>query len=56
MDEHEISVTFFADKNVMEQFKDAIQFKEKELGIKLSKKQALQIAIKEAISNWQKTK
>jgi len=52
MDEKEISVTFFADKDVMDEFEKAKEFKERQLGIKLTKKQALQIAIKEAIENW----
>lgn len=52
MGEDEISVTFFANKEVMEQFEKAKEFKAKELGIKLTKKQALQLAMKEAIERW----
>ncbi len=54
MDENEISVTFFADKDVMNQFDKAKEIKAKELGFKLTKKQALQLAIKEAIEKWTK--
>lgn len=56
MDEDEVSVTFFANKEVMEQFEKAKDFKARELGIKLTKKQALQLAMKEAIDRWTKEK
>ena len=52
MGEDEISVTFFANKEVMDQFEKAKDLKAKELGIKLTKKQALQLAMKEAIERW----
>jgi hypothetical protein len=56
MGEDEISVTFFANKEVMSQFEKAKDLKAKELGIKLTKKQALQLAMKEAIERWTKEK
>lgn len=54
MDENEISVTFFADKDLMNEFNKAKEYKARQIGIKLTKKQALQLAIKEAIDKWTK--
>jgi rRNA-processing protein FCF1 len=52
MDEKEISVTFFISKDIMDEFEKAKEKKAKTVGISLTKKQALQLAIKEAIENW----
>lgn len=56
MKEKEISVTFFVDKDSMEAFEKAKEFKAEQLGISLTKKQALQLAIKEATENWKQKK
>jgi hypothetical protein len=56
MDENEVSVTFFVDKELMRKFEVAKDEKAKTLGIKLTKKQALQLAMKDAISAWTKEK
>lgn len=55
MKEDEISVTFFADKEMMRDFEKAKLKKADSIGIGLTKKQALHLAIKEAIENWTKT-
>jgi hypothetical protein len=54
MKENEITVTYMVDKDLMKAFENAQKQKEKELGISLSKKQAFQLALKEAIENWVK--
>lgn len=54
MKENEITVTFMVDKDLMKDFEQAQKQKEKVLGISLSKKQAFQLALKEAIENWSK--
>ena len=54
MKENEISVTFFADKDLMKQFETAKDKKAESIGIGLTKKQALHLAIKEAIESWSK--
>jgi hypothetical protein len=56
MDENEISVTFYINREVMQEFEKAKDYKAADLGIKLTKKQALQLAIKEASKNWTKEK
>lgn len=52
MKENEISFTFHIDKGLMEEFEKVMVVKSKEIGLDLKKKQALQLAIKEAIVNW----
>jgi len=55
MKENEVSVTFHADKNLMDEFEKVKDFKAAAMGIGgLSKKQALQLAIKETIERWKK--
>ena len=56
MKENEISVTFFADKDLMKQFEKAKELKAASMGIGLTKKQAIHLALKEAIEIWSKTK
>ena len=56
MKENEISVTFFADKELMKEFEKAKEKKAASLGIALTKKQALHLAIKDAIEGWSKIK
>lgn len=52
MNEKEISVTFFISKDIMDEFEKAKEKKAEIVGIGLTKKQALQLAIKEAIERW----
>lgn len=53
MKENEISVTFHCDKVLMDKFEKAIIQKAQALGIMLSKKQAIQLAMKLAIEKWE---
>lgn len=52
MKENEVSITFYADKDLIKEFEKALERKALKLGINLTKKQALQLAMKDAISNW----
>jgi len=53
---NEISVTFFADKDLMKEFEKAKELKAASMGIGLTKKQAIHLALKEAIEVWSKIK
>ncbi len=53
MKDNEISVTFHADKELMEKFEKAMIKKAQSIGIMLTKKQALQLAMKLAIEKWE---
>lgn len=52
MRENEVSVTFHVDKGLMEEFEKAKDQKSVDIGIPLNKKQALVLAMKEAIEKW----
>ena len=52
MKENELSFTFHIEKELMGDFEKAIERKGKELGIPLTKKQALHLAIKEVVNKW----
>lgn len=55
MKQNEISVTFHADKDLMDEFDKIKDLKAKNMGLTdLTKKQALQLAIKETIERWKK--
>ena len=57
MKENEVSVTFHADKNLMDEFDKVKDLKAETLGLTdLTRKQALQLAIKESIERWKKEK
>lgn len=52
MRDNEVSVTFHVDKALMADFEAAKDLKSKELGVPLNKKQALVLAMKEAVEKW----
>jgi metal-responsive CopG/Arc/MetJ family transcriptional regulator len=52
MKKNEISVTFHIDKELLKDFDEVIQKKAKSIGIPLTRKQALHLAIKETIEKW----
>lgn len=56
MRQNETSVTFHIDKKLLEDFNSAVKEKSKELGVPLNRKQALTLAMKEAIEKWKKEK
>jgi hypothetical protein len=56
MRQNETSVTFHIDKELLEDFNSAVKEKSKELGVPLNRKQALTLAMKEAIEKWKKEK
>jgi len=52
MRENETSVTFHIDRKLIEEFDKAAKRKSEKIGVPLNRKQALHLAIKEAIENW----
>ena len=57
MKDNEVSVTFHADKNLMDEFNKVKDLKAKQMGLTdLTRKQALQLAIKESMDRWNKEK
>lgn len=48
----EIVVTFSIDKDLLKAFAKAQENKEREMGIRLSKKQAFHLALIDATENW----
>jgi len=51
---NETSVTFHIDKALLKEFEMAMRKKSEEIGVPLNKKQALTLAMKEAIDKWKK--
>ena len=54
MKTNDISMTFHIDRDLLKEFEKAKDIRASKIGIDLNKKQALQLAIKEAIENWTK--
>ena len=54
MNENETSISLIVDKKLLDEFMNSISCKSKHLGIPLTRKQAMHLAMKEAIDNWKK--
>ena len=54
MKENDVSITFHIDKDLLKEFEKAKDLRAAKIGIDLNKKQALQLAIKDAIEKWTK--
>jgi hypothetical protein len=50
----EISVFFYITEELLKEFNEAVDLKSKKMGIKLNKKQAYNLALKEIAEMWKK--